>query len=80
MYARRAVEPARSRRIYVRLAPADIAYFKFILESHDNMAYLSVVDRHAAVCRLVFTPGQEREVRQWLYGMRGDVAFTEIEL
>lgn len=78
-YARQAVRPARSRRIYVRLRPQDMALFKFILEGHDNLAYLSVVDKHSAVCRLVHSPGQEREVREWLEAMRTQVDFSIIE-
>lgn len=79
-YARKAVEPSRSRRIYLRMRPENLAYFKFILEAHDNLAYLSVVDKHRAVCRLVYSPGQEREVLQWLGSMQGDVEFTRIEI
>lgn len=78
-YAREAVRPARSRRVYVRLRPQDMALFKFILEGHDNLAYLSVVDRYSAVCRLVHSPGQEREVREWLEAMRTQVDFAVIE-
>ncbi|MCK9240507.1 DUF4911 domain-containing protein [Desulfocurvus sp.] len=78
-YAREAVAPARSRRVYVRLRPQDMALFKFILEGHDNLAYLSVVDRYSAVCRLVHSPGQEREVREWLEAMRTQVDFAVIE-
>ncbi len=79
-YARRAVLPSRSRRLYLRLRPADLALFKFILEAHDNLAYLSIVDKHSAVCRLVYAPGQQREVMHWLDGMSGEVDFTRIEL
>lgn len=79
-YARRAVRPARSRRLYLRLRPEDLALTKFILEAHDNLAYLSIVDKHGAVCRLVYAPGQEREVGEWLRGMRGVVDFERIEL
>jgi len=79
-YAREAVRPHLSRRIYLRMAAEDIAFFKFILESYDNLAYLSVVDNHSAVLELVHTPGTEREVREFLDTMRGTVSFTEIPL
>lgn len=80
MYAREAVRPHRSKRIYLRMAAEDIAFFKFILESHDNLAYLSVVDKYSAVLELVHTPGTERETRDFLKTMRGTVDFTEITL
>lgn len=78
-YAELAVRPGRSRRIYLRMHPRDIAYVKFCLESHDNLAYLSVVDKHAAVLKLVYAPGQDREVRQWLDSMHGEVEFAVVE-
>lgn len=78
MYAKRAVQPDRSLRVYLRLAPRDLAYFKFILETYDNLAYLSVVDRHAAIAQIVYTKGMAREVREFLDGMHQEVAFTEI--
>ncbi|BBD08798.1 DUF4911 domain-containing protein [Desulfovibrio ferrophilus] len=79
-YARDAVKPHDSRRIYLRIAPSDIAFFKFILESYDNLAYLSVVDKHTAVLQLVHTAGTERETREFLETMRDEVPFTEITL
>ena len=80
LYAKRATTPHTSRRIYLRMPPSDIAFFKFTLESYDNLAYLSVVDKHAAILQLVHSPGTGREVREFLNSMRGQTAFTEIEL
>lgn len=79
-YAKDAIRPQQSGRIYLRIAPADIAFFKFILESYDNLAYLSVVDKHSAVLQLVHTSGTERETREFLETMRREVSFTEITL
>lgn len=79
-FARRAELPHSSRRIYLRMAPADIAFFKFNLEACDNLAYLSIVDKHAAVLQLVHAPGAGREVRQFLDSMRKAVAFEELTL
>lgn len=80
LYAERAAAPHASRRIYLRMRPADMAFFKFILESYDNLAYLSVVDRHAAILQLVHSPGSGREVREFLDSMRGIASFSEIPL
>lgn len=79
-FAMRAQQPHTSRRIYLRMAPADIAFFKFNLEACDNLAYLSIVDKHAAVLQLVYTPGSGREVRQFLDSMRNAVEYEEITL
>ncbi|WP_461210132.1 DUF4911 domain-containing protein [Desulfocurvus sp. DL9XJH121] len=75
-YARLAAAPHASRRIYLRMAPPDIAFFKFALEACDNLAYLSVVDKYAAVLQLVHTPGCEQEVGRFLDSMREETRFT----
>lgn len=63
---RRGPLPTRSARVYLRLAPRDIALCRFLLEARDNLGYLTVLDRSAAVLELVHSPGQEREVREAL--------------
>jgi hypothetical protein len=68
--------PTRSARIYLRLAPKDIALCRFLLEARDNLGYLTVLDRSAAVLELVHSPGQEREVREALEDMGQEFAFT----
>ena len=61
--------PTRSARLYLRLAPRDIALCRFLLEARDNLGYLTVLDRSAAVLELVHSPGQDREVREALAEM-----------
>jgi hypothetical protein len=67
--------PRFSLRVHLRLAPRDIALCKFILEGHDNLAYLSIVDRYEAVARLSFSPDQQEEVREFI-----DSAGEELDL
>ncbi|GAB6177698.1 hypothetical protein JCM16814_25890 [Desulfobaculum senezii] len=78
-YAEAAIRPARSRRVYLRMNPADMAYLKFILEGYDNLAYLSTVDRYSAVAQFVYTKGQEREALTFLEDMRKELGFTIIK-
>lgn len=68
--------PRRSERLYVRILSRDIAFFKFMLEARDNLAYLTVLDRGSALAELVFSPGQAREVREFLADLSGELAFT----
>ena len=51
---------------------------KFLLEAHDNLAYLSTVSPHTAVVKLVFAPGQEAEVRDFLETIRCRMVFHEV--
>ena len=70
--------PRLSSRLYVRLRPADVAMFRFLLEAEDNLAYMSTVDRWACVLRVVFSPHQAAAVRRYLTSMRELVPFDVI--
>jgi len=71
--------PTRSARVYLRLAPRDIALCRFLLEARDNLGYLTVLDRTAAVLELVHSPGQEREVREALAGIGQEISLALLE-
>ena len=70
--------PRFSSRLYVRLAPKDVAMFRFLLEAEENLAYMSTVDRWSCVLRITFSPHQETSVRQYLETMRERILFEEI--
>lgn len=65
--------PHWSDLIYIRIPRRDIAYFKFILESHDHLALPSVVDAGEAAIQLRFAPGSRREVLDLLHGLAGEM-------
>lgn len=65
--------PRWSKRLYLRLIPADMALLKFLLEAHSHVGILSVVDRHAAVAKLTYSPDMEREVMEFLEQARQTV-------
>ncbi|MFP4393422.1 MAG: DUF4911 domain-containing protein [Desulfohalobiaceae bacterium] len=67
--------PSWSQRIYLELDKKDIAYFRFLLESQDNLAYMSVVDRYTPVLKLTFSPDQTREVHDLLHSLRAEISF-----
>ncbi len=67
--------PGWSQRLYLALAKKDIAFFRFLLESEDNLAYMSVVDRYESVLKLTFAPGQRQEVLDFILGLK-----TEMQL
>lgn len=70
--------PGFSACLYVRLAPKDVAMFRFLLEAEDNLAYISTADRWACVLRVIFSPHQEKAVRRCLESMRDTVTFSII--
>ena len=42
--------------IYVRLAPRDIAYLKFIFESYETVGFLRTIDPRAATLAVFLVP------------------------
>ena len=63
--------PEFSSCLYVRLHPADVAVFRYLLEAEDNLAYISTVDRWASVLRVVFSPHQNAALRLGRGGVLG---------
>ena len=61
--------PRSSLRFLVRLAPRDVAMFRFMLEAYDNLAYFTVLDARETLLSVVCSPHQERDVRRALEDM-----------
>ncbi|MCF8031162.1 MAG: DUF4911 domain-containing protein [Desulfohalobiaceae bacterium] len=70
--------PLWSNRLYLRLPRPEIAYVKFILESYDNLAFMSVVDRFEALLCLTFSPNQEQEVRELVARLEREIELREL--
>lgn len=68
--------PQHSSWLYVRVAPAHVGMFRFLLEAHDNIALFTVLDRHEALLRVMFSPHQEAEARTILEGMNDVICVT----
>ena len=58
--------PRTSLRFLVRLAPQDVAMFRFLLEAYDHLAYFTVLDVRETLLSVVCSPHQEDAVRQTL--------------
>lgn len=53
-------------RLYVRLEARHVALLTFLLEARDNLALPTVVDRFAAVVRLLFPPEATGQVETFI--------------
>ncbi|MCC8194308.1 MAG: DUF4911 domain-containing protein [Deltaproteobacteria bacterium] len=62
----------------MRLAPRDVAMFRFLLEAEDNLAFMTTVDRWACVVCVVFSPHHAAAVRRYLETMREAIPFDVI--
>lgn len=65
----------RSKHLLVSIAPHQVCFFRFLLEAYDNLALFTVIDKHVATLKLLFSPQQEKEVRAALEAMQQTVAF-----
>jgi len=72
--------PRWSKRLYLRVPRREIAYLKFILESYDNLAFMSVLDRFEAVLCLTFSPDQVAGVRDVLTSLAREIEIREIRV
>ncbi len=69
-----------SKRIYLYLQRKDIAYLRFILESHHNLAYISILDKYEAVAQVTFAPGQKEELLAFLNGLAEEIEIKVLDL
>lgn len=58
--------PRLSQRLLVRVAPSQVGMFRFLLEAYEHVAYFTVLNRHEALLKIVFSPHRERAARQAL--------------
>ncbi|MBD5558512.1 MAG: DUF4911 domain-containing protein [Desulfovibrio sp.] len=55
--------PRHSGRLLVRLAPGDVALFRFLLEAYENLAFFTTLERRTALLKVMYSPQQECAVR-----------------
>ncbi len=63
---------------YFRLRRGDIAYFKFIIESHEGMAVLRTKDPQEAIVELMIAPGWEKDVDEVLEGLKKEIPIENL--
>lgn len=49
-------QPSELVDVYVRLAPEDIAYLKFVIESYETVGFLRTIDPKAATLAVYLVP------------------------
>ncbi|MCK6556795.1 DUF4911 domain-containing protein [Candidatus Binatia bacterium] len=64
--------------LYLRLAPGDIAFVKFLFEAYEEVATVRTVDKDAAVIVLLIAPDFLSVARAILDDIRRTVRYEEI--
>ena len=67
-----------SKRVYVKLPRDQIGYFKFILESYENLCYMSVIDRFEAIIKISYLEDQKEELEHFLTGLKKEIGLEVI--
>ena len=70
--------PVSSAWVYIHIAPADVAMFRFLLEAEDNLGYMSVLNRWEALLKVTYSPHQAGAIRACLSAMREMLTFEII--
>ena len=68
--------PACSSKLLLRVLPAQIAMFRFLLEGYDNLALFSVLDSRIGLLKLFYSPHQEKDVQTALDAISKNVSLT----
>ncbi|ADH85506.1 DUF4911 domain-containing protein [Desulfurivibrio alkaliphilus] len=55
-----------SESLVLTVTPEKIGLFRFILESYDNLAILTTLDRHQGVVMLRYPAGNQAEIEELL--------------
>jgi predicted nucleotide-binding protein len=64
--------------IFIRINRRDIAYFKFIVESHEGIAVVRTKDPREAILELMVAPGCEREVEEVIEVLRKEISIEKL--
>jgi hypothetical protein len=68
------------RGIILEMAPADIAFFKAIIESYDNLATLRTEDPERSHLRLWFAAESEADINELLAALAPKLSFRIISV
>jgi len=52
--------------MYIRITPAKIGLFRFLLEGYDNLGIFTVTNKYKGILQLRFSPHQKREIQKFL--------------
>ena len=66
------------REIYLEIAPEDIAYVKFILESYEGVGIIRTVDRKKAIIVLLATDSFLSTARELVNALKQEIGLAEV--
>jgi hypothetical protein len=70
---------ANVHAIYLRVAPADIAFVKFLFESYEEVGIVRTIDRQAAIIVMLVVPDFLPVARDILGALQTQIICTGVE-
>jgi hypothetical protein len=70
---------SRVHALYLRVAPADIAFVKFLFESYEGVGIVRTIDRHTAVIVVLVVPDFLPIARAIVRDVQMRIACTEVD-
>jgi hypothetical protein len=71
--------PATSEWLYIQIAPAKIALFRFLLEGYDNLGIFTVTNKFTGLLQFRYSPHQRREVEQFMKAVRTEIEVLDVD-
>ncbi len=72
--------PTVSERMYIRIEPAKIGVFRFLLEAYDNLGIFTVTNKFKGILQLRYSPHQKRDIKQFLKSVREEVDIEIVKM
>ncbi len=76
---KRGAQPSSVVPIYLRVAPADIAFVKFVFESYEGVGIVRTIDRHVAVIVVLAVADFLDTAREILESLQAAIPWTEVD-
>jgi hypothetical protein len=72
-------DPAVMASMLLRMPPHQIALFKAVIESYDNLATLRTEDPHNHYLRLYFAPASARDVEELIASLSEEFSLSRLD-
>ena len=56
----------RSRYMFVQMDRVNVAMFRFLLESYENLAIFTVLEKRPALLKIMYSPNSDSEIKSVL--------------
>jgi len=70
---------SKSSIVYVRLRSQDMAMFRFLMEAHDALAMLTIIEPKATLVKILYSPHEEERLHLALTSVQELISVEIVE-